>query len=151
MMMNTLPQAITDQFYTDSQDFHNLRQHWRELMTSPRKHELAATHHLLYLILLGKDWRKGFTGVTNQRKLDNGAYHGWILFRAIAALHRPSCKAELLAPFDGLVKPQTLDHVRRLVPIQYAYKYRPDQFSTADYPFEAYYIPVTPETDSPNA
>jgi hypothetical protein len=120
-------------------------------MTSPRKHELVAMHHFLYLILSGKDWRKGFTCPTNQRKLDNGIFQGWILFRAIAALHRPSLEAELLAPFDGLVTLQALERIRQLVPIQNVYAYRPDQFVTSDFPFDAYKVPVTSESDHANA
>ena len=55
-------------------------------MNSDRKRDLAAEHHLLYLALLGKDWRAGFTPITNQRKLDNGAFHGWsAISRALVA------------------------------------------------------------------
>jgi len=144
--MNTLPRTITVQFLDDPQRFHSLRRHWRTLMTSPRKHELTAKHHLLYLILLGKDWRKGFTCVTNRRKLENGAFQGWIMFRALYALHW-SDPEPLLAPFDGLVTPAMLEHIRRLVPVQNVYKYQPEQFTTS-FPFDAY---VVTETDSANA
>jgi hypothetical protein len=144
--MNTLPPAITAQFLIDPLRFHDLRRHWRTLMASPRKHELTAKHHLLYLILLGKDWRKGFTCVTNRRKLENGAFQGWIMFRALVALHW-SDPEQLLAPFDGLVTPTMLEQIRRLVPVQNAYSYRPEQF-TPSFPFDAY---IVTETDSANA
>ncbi|HLY26861.1 MAG TPA: hypothetical protein VKQ72_11010 [Aggregatilineales bacterium] len=136
--MNTLPRAITAQVLTDPATYNNLRLHWRKLMSSPRKHDLGAAHHLLYAILLGRDWRKGFTCITNRRKLDNGAFQGWMLFRAVAALHKPSAEAELLAPFDGLVTLTMLQHIRQIVPFQNVYHFQPDQFAARRFPFEAY-------------
>jgi hypothetical protein len=137
MTMNTLPRASTAQFLADLNTYQRLRRHWSDLMRSPRKHELTAAHHLLYLSLLGKDWRKGFTCVTNRRKLDNGAFYGWALFRALATLHMPSRETELLEPFDGLVTSVMLESIRRLIPAQNAYHFRPEQFSSG-FPFEAY-------------
>ncbi len=141
--MNTLPRAMTAQILIDLESYHNLREHWSALMRSPRKHELTAAHHLLYLALLGKDWRKGFTCIANQRKLANGAFYDWALFRALAVLHMPSFEAQLLAPFEGLVTPAMLEQIRRLIPFQNKYNYRPEQFSTASFPFEAYRLPAS--------
>jgi hypothetical protein len=136
--MNTLPRAITAQVLCDPSSYHNLRRHWSDLMRSPRKHELTGAHHLLYLALLGKDWRKGFTCITNQRKLDNGAFYTWGLFRAMAAFHMPSREAELLAPFGDLVTSAMLERIRQMVPVQTAYSCRPEQFTATSFPFEAY-------------
>jgi hypothetical protein len=138
--MNTLPRAITAQVLADSNTYYSIRQQWSELMQSPRKHELKAVHHLLYLALLGKDWRKGFTCVSNGRKLDNGAFYGWALFKALAALHMPSHEAEILAPFDGIVPPIMLQRLRELVPYENSFKHRPEQFA-AGFPFDAYRLP----------
>ncbi len=138
--MNTLPRAMTAQILLDLDTYHSLRERWSALMRSPRKHELTAAHHLLYLALVGKDWRKGFTGITNQRKLANGAFYGWGLFRALAVLHMPSSEAQLLAPFEGLVTSAMLEQIRRLVPFQNKYGYRPKQFIAASFPFEAYHL-----------
>src|SRR5260221_11924494 len=146
MTMNTLPRTVTAQILTDPTAHNLLRLHWRELMTSPRKHELSAAHHLLYVILLGRDWRKGFTCVSNQRKLDNGAFHGWMMFRAVAALHKTSAEAELLAPFDGLVTPAMLEYIRQIVPIHNAYSYRAVQFTATSFPFEAYSLSLPVQT-----
>jgi hypothetical protein len=140
--MNTLSRAITAQIRGDSTSYNALRHHWRDLMSSPRKHELTAVHQLLYLALVGRDWRRGFTCVTNQRKLDNGAFYGWVLFRALAALHTPSREQELLVPFDGLVTPAMLERLRPLIPIQNVYAYRAEQFATS-FPFEAYRVSIT--------
>lgn len=141
--MNTLPRAITTQVLADPNTYPKIRLHWSALMRSPRKYELTAAHHLLYLALLGKDWRKGFTCATNRRKLDNGAFAGWALFRALAALHGPSCEARLLAPFDGLVTPLMLHQIRELVPVHHAYKYRQEQFKPGSFPFDAYSLAVS--------
>jgi hypothetical protein len=138
--MNTLPRAITAQVLSDPNTYQHLRSHWSELMRTSRKHELFGAHHLLYLALLGKDWRKSFTCITNRRKLDNGAFYGWGLFRAMAVLHMPSCEANLLAPFDGLVTPAMVEHIRQLVPFQNKYSYRPEQFAAASFAFEAYTV-----------
>ncbi len=141
--MNTLPRAMTAQVLPDLNTYQNLRQHWSMLMRSPRKHELTAAHHLLYLALRGKDWRKGFTCVTNQRKLDNGAFYDWGLFRALAVLHLSAEEAQLLAPFEGLVTPAMLEQIRRLIPFQNKYSYRPAQFTAGNFPFEAYGLPAS--------
>lgn len=140
--MNTLSQAITAQILTDPTAYYNLRRHWSALVRSPRKHELTAAHHLLYLALLGKDWRKGFTCVTNPRKLENGAFYDWELFRALATLHSPSREMALLAPFDGLVTPAMLHQIRQLIPTRNVYTHQPDQFIDRSFPFEAYSVPV---------
>ena len=139
--MNTLPRAITAHVLTGPDHYLSLRRHWGKLMSSTRKHELTAAHHLLYLALLGKDWRTGFTCVTNPRKLENGAFFSWGLFRALTVLHMPSREAELLKPFDGLVTPAMIDHIRQLVPYQSPSHYHPEQFVALNFPFEAYTLP----------
>ncbi|MFZ6030446.1 MAG: hypothetical protein ACOYYS_22280 [Chloroflexota bacterium] len=140
--MNTLSRAITAQILTDPTIYNKLQRHWSALVHSPRKHKLTAAHHLLYLALLGKDWRKGFTCVTNRRKLENGAFYNWKLFRALATLHSPSREAALLAPFDGLVTPAMLQQIRQLIPARNAYTHQPNQFIDHNFPFKAYSVPV---------
>lgn len=138
--MNTLPRAMTAQILTHVNTYPILQQHWRGLMNSGRKHDLSATHHLLYLALLGKDWRKSFTPVTNRRKLENGAFQSWMLFRAVYLLHSQFHEEQLLAPFDGIVTPQMLANVRRVISIHHPYSYRPEQFEAGNFPFDAYTI-----------
>lgn len=145
--MNTLPRAITAQVFADPNTFHSLRRHWSALMRSARRRELHATHHLLYLALVGKDWRRGFAPITNRRKLDNGAFFNWGMFRALSTLHAFSREDELLAPFDGLVTPGMLEKIRQMVPSQSAYTCQPDQFSAAVFPFDAYNAPAVVRPD----
>ncbi len=136
--MNTLPRAVVAQILNDSQAYLALRQQWRDFMNSERRHELKAEHHLLYLALCGKDWRRGFTPATNQQKLDNGAYNGWKMFRALAWLHSPFHEALLLAPFDGVITAEMLQNLRPLLPKISAHQFKPADFTPGSYPFAAY-------------
>jgi len=151
--MNTLARAVTAQILTDSTTYAALRKRWSDLMNSERRHELSVVHHLLYLALLGKDWRKGFTPPTNRRKLENGAFLGWALFRALNALHWKYHEQWLLAPFEGVVTPEMLARIRAWLPVQNPYAYRPEQFADGAFPFEAYTMPealMVEDTDRRN-
>ena len=139
--MNTLSRAITSRFFTTPQDYAAFRRHWSTLLNSDRRHELTAAHHLLYLALCGKDWRKAFTLASNRRKLENGAYSGWALWRALDRIHWTRDEAALLALFDGLITPEMLQQVRALLPKPNIYAYRPEQFADRQWPFEAYLAP----------
>ena len=136
--MNTLSRAATARFFPHYSDYSTLQRHWGVLMNSPRKHCLTAAHHALYLALCGKDWRKGFTALSNTRKLENGAFHDWELFRALRVLHLDWFEAEALAPFDGLVTPDMLRAVRAYLPAVNSYSFKPDDFSAGQFPFQAY-------------
>ena len=136
--MNTLSRAHTAQLFPHSETYLALRIHWSRLVNSEHKHNLSAAHLLLYLALLGKDWRKAFTPVTNTRKLANGAFYNWKLFHALATLHLPAYQDDLLAPFNGLVTPEMLGQIRRLIPARVAHVFKPVQFLGGAFPFEAY-------------
>jgi hypothetical protein len=97
---------------------------------------------LLYLAACGKDWRKAFTLATNRRKLDNGAYAGWMLWRALDQIHWSRDEAALLAPFEGTLTVEMLHQIKTWLPRLNAYTCRPDQFANRQYPFEAYGVPV---------
>ena len=140
--MQTLPRAITAQFFAAPSAYADLRAHWRALMTSDRRVTLTAEHHLLYSALLGKDWRAAFAPITNPRKLANGAFQGWALFRALNALHSPWQEHALLAPFDGLVISAMLAQLRVYLPRPDAYRLQPVEFTTQPWPFDAYIQPA---------
>jgi hypothetical protein len=136
--MNTLSRTITARFFPNSDSYNAFRQHWSVLINSERRHELSAVHHLLYLAFSGKDWRKAFTLPTNQRKLENGAFVGWAMFRALQLMHNKFADSELIAPFDGFVTPQMLEELRNIFPLINPYGFKVEQFSTGTFPFEAY-------------
>ena len=136
--MNTLSRAITARFFPNPDTYNALRKHWSDFINSERKHELSAAHHLLYLALIGKDWRKVFTLPTNKRKLANGAFWGWGMFRALQAIHLKYEEQELLTPFDGLITSQMMAELRNLLPIEHPYSHKPDEFFNSFFPFDAY-------------
>ena len=140
--MNTLSRAITARFFSNPAEYHALRQHWSALVNSERRHELTASHHLLYLALLGKDWRKAFTPVTNPRKLANGAFSAWALFSSFMKLHSALHNEQLLAPFDGLITVEMLNLVRQYMPAPKPWNYKPQAYILNSFPLEAYVQPV---------
>ena len=146
--MNTLSRAITAHFFPNPSEYHALRRHWSSLVNSARRHDLTTSHHVLYLALLGKDWRKAFTPVTNPRKLANGAFVGWPLFSALRTLHSGLCNEFLHAPFDGLVTVEMLNAVRRHLPAPNPYQYRPEAFSRGSFPLDAYLDPAESARDA---
>ena len=142
--MQTLPRAVTAQLFPDPAAYAGLRAHWRALITSDRRQSLAAAHHLLYLALCGKDWRVGFTPITNTRKLANGGYYAWALWGALSTIHSVQHEPALLAPFDGLVTPAQLAQLRTRLPLPSAYRVRSADFTAQSWPFAAYLDPATP-------
>jgi hypothetical protein len=146
--MNTLPRAITAQLFPNTESYVALKRHWSALVNSSRRHELTAAHHLLYAALMGKDWRKGFTPITNRRKLENGAYAGWKLFRAIQLLN-PVYEPWLLRPFDGYVTAPMFERIREMISRASPYAYRPEDFAAGRFPFDAYRVPEALLTTAP--
>jgi hypothetical protein len=136
--MNTLSRTITSRFFPNSDSYNAFRQHWSALINSDHRHELSAVHHLLYLAFSGKDWRKAFTPPTNKRKLENGAFMGWTMFRALQLMHNKFVDAELIAPFDGFVNSQMLKELRNIFPVINPYGFEVEQFLIGIFPFEAY-------------
>src|SRR5205085_345139 len=115
-----------------------LRRHWSGLVNSERKHTLTAAHHLLYLALRGKDWRRAFAPISNPRKLANGALYDWGLVHALDGLHSQVAEEALLAPFAGLVTPAMLQQVRAWVPRLWVWHYPPESYAPGVFPFDAY-------------
>jgi hypothetical protein len=141
--MNTLSKSITTKVINNPEVYSALRKRWSEVMNSDRRHELSAAHHLLYLALCGKDWRKAFTPVTNNRKLQNGAYWNWGLFHAMRIFHSKLHEGWLLEPFDGIVTPEILEKIRMIVPNVQPHKYHQDYFRSGTFPFDAYNVSET--------
>lgn len=64
--MNTLNKKITAKFFNDPEGYSELCNAWKDHVNNKEELEnspLDASCHLLYLILRGKDWRRGFAGV----------------------------------------------------------------------------------------
>lgn len=138
--MNTLPRAVTARIIVDADRYMALRRHWSALMTSDARHELAPAHHLLYQALRGRDWRRAFTPITNPRRLANGAFVGWALFRALGQIHAEYREDWLLAPFAGIVTPAMLVTLRALLPRANPYQLDATDIATGGLPFDAYLV-----------
>ena len=136
--MNTLNREQTSLLFPHPENYQQLRNHWSQLINSDRRHELTAAHHLLYLALLGKDWRKGFTPPSNPRKLANGGYSGWAMFRALLLFHSKYHEKWLLDPLGGLVTPDMLALIREKIPRVASYTYRCEHYQSGNFPFTAY-------------
>ena len=72
--MNTLGKSITCRFFKTQAGYSELKTRWSATVASGE--QLSAADHLLYLVLLGKDWRKGFMPASNAVKVENGALRG---------------------------------------------------------------------------
>ena len=140
--MNTLPRAVTAQWFESEDAYWTLRRHWRGLLCSERKHTLGAAHHLLYRALLGKDWRRAFTPPRNLRKLANGGFAHWALFGALARIRFEYHADEVLAPFDGLVTSAMLAALRPRLPQPTPNDCAPEEFTGGAWPFDAYPLPA---------
>jgi hypothetical protein len=73
--VNTLNKTITARFYRDADGYNALTHEWARLVNNPEQ-VLSAQDHLLYAILRGRDWRKGFVLVTSPTKVAGGATSG---------------------------------------------------------------------------
>lgn len=135
--MNTLPRATTARFFATPAEYQALKNHWSTLLNSDEKHNLTAAHHTLYLALMGKDWRKGFTLTKSIKRLQNGAFEGWALFSTLAHIHSPH-GYDLLPLFNGLVTLQQLLLLRAYLPKPSPYNSHPNQFANHLWPFDAY-------------
>ena len=117
----TLTKEVTRTFFGNDEGYHALERHWSALVNSPARKTLGPEHYLLYQVLRGKDWRKGFTTITNESKLNNGAFYDWGLCHALRRLHATRAREELLAPFAGLIdsgfiKADALQKVKAFLP-----------------------------------
>lgn len=71
--MNTLNKTITASLLKDAASYETMIARWSGLVNDAEAREsLTAADHLLYLVLRGKDWRKGFSPITNANKIAGG-------------------------------------------------------------------------------
>lgn len=139
--MNTLSKAITGTVLGETA-YEALRRHWAGLVRC-KASGLGPEHYLLYLALLGRDWRRAFSPVTNPATLAKGGFFNWRFWPAIRALHARQAEERLLAPFAGLVSATQLEALRPLLP-QPKYSQRDEDlraFQAGRWPFDAYREP----------
>ena len=117
--MRTLSKAITSQFYTTTDGYDQLTKRWSELIAS--KHELDSVHYLLYQIFRGKDWTKSISTnnivLTNKNKLSSGGAYNTAIYKDLITLRNSYSRINyLMAPFEGIIKPETLKLIQKLIP-----------------------------------
>ena len=71
--MNTLSKEFTlgAFFGEDPENYKKLRAQWSKMVNSDYDVTLTMAHHILYLILRGKNWKKAVTLPTNKNKVAN--------------------------------------------------------------------------------
>ena len=115
--MKTLHRDQTIKFFIEPEGYVRLCEHWSRLMQDRElRKTLTGAHHLLYLILRGKNWQTGFAAVTNRKKLENGGFYTWRARRAVHALHMQGYADTLIGPFTEFLQPEALCMIRELVP-----------------------------------
>lgn len=115
--MKTLGKEVTARFFQNAEGYEGLTAHWSRLMQDKEARKgLNAAHHLLYLILRGKNWHRAFAPVSNPVKLENGGLYNWGARKALFALHSEGNAQKLLAPFADFLDREALCAVRELVP-----------------------------------
>lgn len=117
----TLGRSITANFFARESGFSDIASAWRAHLADGNA--VGCEHIALYAILRGKDWTKGFTPVTNPRKLSGGLSADgtklWALGRITRTTFDPIRQAasdnHLLEPFGDALSPDALRLVRALV------------------------------------
>lgn len=125
--MNKLNKNITLSLLGEG-GYEALRARWSELCNSDDRKKLNRTHHLLYVALMGRDWRKGFCKrdengnymlpITNANKLANGGDMNWGWSRArrgLSTTHKQEV-SDILEPFVGLVTTEMICSIREMLP-----------------------------------
>jgi hypothetical protein len=68
---------ITRKFFKDDDGYLKMRKKWKELLD--KKEKLQFKDHIRYLMVLGKDYRKAISPITNKNKIDKPNYiYNWV-------------------------------------------------------------------------
>ena len=107
--MNTLSKEFTlGMFFgEDPENYTKLRKQWSKMVNSDTKKTLTMAHHILYLILIGKNWKKAVTLPTNKNKVANN-YKPHIQ-EVLERWNGTYTKQRIIASFEGAVTPEMYD------------------------------------------
>jgi hypothetical protein len=97
---NTLSPSVTSTFFLKEDGYTNLVAAWKAAVNDKKAPFQPSSAELLaYAILRGKDWRKGFTPITRERKLSSGSFA--VNDGASRSLYslRAAFRSEIFAPF----------------------------------------------------
>jgi hypothetical protein len=125
--MNTLNKTITSSFFVSPEGYAELQRRWSQIVNSEEKHNLTPAHYLLYAVLRGKDWRKGFVTPKRQDPSWQGAtpvaaYHalGTVRHLSLSIGSRSSFAAFWTTHFGDILNAQGLEALRELLPSGYS-------------------------------
>jgi hypothetical protein len=118
--MKTLGKEITKRFFKDDGGFDKLQAYWgRQWQNEQWREQLEPIHYFLYSALRGKDWKKGFTPITNAVKLTNGQRPMQVVERIYQQLDRIILNDEkewVEQYFGGCITVDSLRQLRKLLP-----------------------------------
>lgn len=112
--MNTLNKTITSSFFASPEGYAALKARWSQIVNSNQKHDLTAAHHLIYAILRGKNWQKGFT---SPRQDPNWSYATPVVaFHALAQARYASSPAHVWFKenFGDILSPEYVSVIKSL-------------------------------------
>lgn len=131
--MITLSKELTSVFFNTPADYAALKVAYREYAKvrraekaldrkaeyhNDRLDRISAAQNLVYLVLMGKDWRRAYRVPTNANKVANNAAVYWGLHKANGAIYTHN-KAAIMAPFKEFVTPgafEAVDYVLNVKP-----------------------------------
>ncbi len=82
--MKTLSKEITSTFFSSPEKYLELKKLWAEKIS--KNQEIPCYLHLLYLVLMGKDWTKAFN-IGKKVDVSNGAHYNSGTYKAVANLN----------------------------------------------------------------
>ena len=120
--MNTLSKELTAQILGGQAAWLKLRKKWAEILSSDRRNDLTAAHHLLANAALGRDWRKGFTSISEETRKGKNKLKSWIspdqaLFDALWDLRSANLDPhKILDPFEGAISVKAFEALKFILP-----------------------------------
>lgn len=113
MSRETIGKAVTTQFFSQPDSWIQLKQRWSGVFRDKEQRKrLTSAHYLFYQAVRGKKLRPSFTGETGYQKARND-------------LSRVTVQLDILALFDGLLTPDAVKKVVRILQPS-IYEYSPE-------------------------
>ncbi len=118
-MATILPKEVKRQFFSSSDHYKQYRKRWSWLVNSSDHAALGPEHFLLHLVLMGQDWRLGFSSFVNPTKIANGHWGKWgarIAYERLQKRNEVAKEKHPLAVYDGLVTDEMCKEALRILP-----------------------------------
>ena len=119
--MNTLSKEFTlGKFYgEDPENYKKLRAQWSKMVNDKTtKHQLTMAHHILYLILIGKNWKKAVTFPTNKNKVEN--HYKPHIYDVIERWNGTFTKQGIIFSFEGTVTSEMYDNAAKVADFSFS-------------------------------